>query len=59
MPSFAISKFTVLLEPLWVSAEFLLLSTDPLLYLILLHFCLLSYVSELLALFFTASAEWA
>ena len=27
MPSFAISKFTVLLEPLWVSAEFLLLST--------------------------------
>lgn len=26
--------------------------TDPLLYLILLHFCLLSYVSELLALFF-------
>ena len=29
MPSFAISKFTVLLEPLWVSAEFLLLSTDP------------------------------
>ena len=34
MPSFAISKFTVLLEPLWVSAEFLLLSTDPLLYII-------------------------
>ena len=30
-----------------------------LLCLILLHFCLLSYVSELLALFFTASAEWA
>ena len=29
MPSFAISKFTVLLEPLWVSAEFLLLSTGP------------------------------
>ena len=28
------------------------LSTGPLLYLILLHFCLLSYVSELLALFF-------
>ena len=27
MPSFAISKFTVLLGPLWVSAEFLLLST--------------------------------
>lgn len=27
MPSFAIPKFTVLLEPLWVSAEFLLLST--------------------------------
>ena len=52
MPSFAISKLTVLLEPLWVSAVFLLLSTDPLLYLILLHFCLLSYVSELLALFF-------
>ena len=24
-----ISQFTVLLEPLWVSAEFLLLSTDP------------------------------
>lgn len=23
MPSFAISKFSVLLEPLWVSAEFL------------------------------------
>ena len=34
MPSFAISKFTVLLEPLWVSAEFLLLSTGPLSYLI-------------------------
>lgn len=34
MPSFAISKFTVLLEPLWVSAEFLLLSTGPLLYII-------------------------
>ncbi len=31
MPSFAIPKFTVLLEPLWVSAEFLLLSTGPLL----------------------------
>ena len=29
MPSFAISKFTVLLEPLWVSAEFLLFSTSP------------------------------
>ena len=35
MPSLAISKFTVLLEPLWVSAEFLLLSTGPLLYIIL------------------------
>lgn len=34
MPSFAISKFTVLLEPLWVSAESLLLSTGPLLYII-------------------------
>lgn len=34
MPSFAISKFTVLLEPLWVPAEFLLLSTGPLLYII-------------------------
>lgn len=34
MPSFAISKFIILLEPLWVSAEFLLLSTGPLLYLI-------------------------
>ena len=31
MPSFAIPKFTVLLEPLWVSAEFLLLSTGPIL----------------------------
>ena len=29
MPSFAIPKFTVLLEPLWVSAKFLLLSKDP------------------------------
>ncbi len=29
MPSFAISKFTVLLEPLWVPAEFLLVSTGP------------------------------
>ena len=29
MPSFAISKFTVLLGPRWVSAEFLLLSTGP------------------------------
>lgn len=34
MPSFAIPKFTVLLEPLWVSAEFLLLSTGPLSYII-------------------------
>ena len=34
MPSFAISKFTVLLETLWVSAEFLLLSTGSLLYII-------------------------
>ena len=34
MPSFAISKFTVLLGPLWVSAEFLLLSTGSLLYII-------------------------
>ena len=34
MPSFAIPKFTVLLEPLWVPAEFLLLSTGPLLYII-------------------------
>ena len=34
MPSFAISKFTVLLEPLWVPAVFLLLSTGPLLYII-------------------------
>ena len=31
MPSFAIPKFTVLLEPLWVSAVFLLLSTGPIL----------------------------
>ena len=31
MPSFAIPKFTVLLEPLWVSAEFLCLSTGPIL----------------------------
>ena len=29
MPSFAIPQFTVLLEPLWVSAVFLLLSTGP------------------------------
>ena len=34
MPSFAIPKFTVLLEPLWVPAVFLLLSTGPLFYLI-------------------------
>ena len=32
LPSFAIPKFTVLLEPLWVSAEFLCLSTGPLSY---------------------------
>ena len=32
MPSFAIPKFTVLLEPLWVPAEFLLLSTGPIAY---------------------------
>ena len=31
MPSFAISQFIVLLELLWVSAEFLLLSTGPIL----------------------------
>ena len=29
MPSFAIPKFIILLEPLWVSAVFLLLSTGP------------------------------
>ena len=29
MPSFAISQFIILLEPLWVSADFLLLSTGP------------------------------
>ena len=29
MPSFAIPKFTVLLKPLWVPAEFFLLSTGP------------------------------
>lgn len=33
--SFAISQFIILLEPLLVSAVFLLLSTGPLLYLIL------------------------
>ena len=33
MPSFAISQFIILLEPLWVSAVFLLLSTGPLYYL--------------------------
>ena len=37
MPSFAIPKFTVLLEPLWVPAVFLLLSTGPLLYIIKLE----------------------
>ena len=34
MPSFAISQFIILLEPLWVSAVFSLLSTGPLLYII-------------------------
>ena len=34
MPSFAISQFIILLEPLWVSAVFLLLSTGPLSYII-------------------------
>ena len=29
MPSFAISQFIILLEPLWVPADFLLLSTGP------------------------------
>ena len=29
MPSFAISQFIILLEALWVSAVFLLLSTGP------------------------------
>ena len=42
MPSFAISKFTVLLEPLWVSAKFLFLSTDPLLYIIIFKIGVLS-----------------
>lgn len=37
MPSFSISNFTILPRPLRVSAEFLLLSTGPLLYLISLH----------------------
>lgn len=36
MPSFAISKFIILLEPLWVSAVFLLLSTGPYIFLIFL-----------------------
>ena len=36
MPSFAISQFIILLEPLWVSAVFLLLSTGPLLYIIII-----------------------
>ena len=36
MPSFSVFQFTILLGPLRVSAEFLLLSTGPLLYLILL-----------------------
>ena len=45
MPFFAIPKFTVLLEPLWVPADFLLLSTGPLLYLILFG-ALISVVSE-------------
>ena len=49
MPSFAISKFTVLLEPLWVSAEFLLLSTGPLLYIITRKGVALSYAPERLA----------
>ena len=35
MPSFSVFQFTILLGPLRVSAEFLLLSTGPLLYLIL------------------------
>ena len=35
MPSFAISQFIILLEPPWVPAEFLRLSTGPLLYIIL------------------------
>lgn len=34
MPSFAISQFIILIEPLWVPADFLLLSTGPLSYLI-------------------------
>ena len=32
MPSFAISKFIILLGPLWVPAEFLRLSTGPIKY---------------------------
>ena len=39
MPSFAISQFIILLGPLWVSAVFLLLSTGPLLYLIIANPC--------------------
>mgnify|MGYP006905710010 CR=1 FL=1 len=34
MPSFAIPKFIILLGPRWVSADFLLLSTGSLLYII-------------------------
>lgn len=34
MSSFAISQFIILLGPRWVSAEFLCLSTGPLLYII-------------------------
>lgn len=31
MPAFSISRFIILLRPLWISAGFLLLSTGPIL----------------------------
>ena len=51
MPSFAISKFTVLLGPLWVSAVFLLLSTGPLLDIIYIIFLICAEAIPVLFLF--------
>lgn len=50
MPSFSISQFTVLPGPLRVSAEFLILSTGPLFYLIYFTLTTLDTILRILGL---------
>ena len=51
MPSFSISQFIILLEPLWVPAVFLLLSTGPITYIIVMAFCcIVCYYSTMMVI---------